>query len=623
MNFRKDINGLRAVAVISVIFFHFSHSFLSGGFAGVDVFFVISGFLMTSIIINGLQNDTFSIINFLKARIIRIVPALLFTIFILLIIAYLFLEPLSYQLLGKHSADSLLFISNYTYKNESGYFDLDSYSKFLLHTWSLSVEWQFYFIYPFVLLILGKAFNNNFSLIKKIILSLCILFFIYALFISFKRPTSAYYMLYARAWELLAGACVFLFPLRGFEKYRREIEIFGLLLIILALFVIDSNTRWPGYMALLPVMGASICIMANNNKSIFSNPILNKIGLWSYSIYLVHWPVIVFFKKLNVELHLLSYLSIVFLCSFFMYELIEKRRNYKYGFIVLYILTIIVSFYISYDGLKNRISDKKYQLTKEEFHKKYYGGNGYNGGSIQYLNSNKDTFKTIFYGDSLAWQYAKYIDKSKHPSVTFFQNGCFSLPKAFVAGTNRDKCKKQFNIVKLFAVNSKNKNIVISQNWTANNVIWTNNKDNQIKFNDISNYKDFLKGELSLFIEEIGADKQYFIVGKTTIMKAEDTFTCLARHDLPIYKYLKTKCLYNQSLKDQKEILDINNFLNDFSKQYKNVHFIDPNKTLCNEDKCMLIINNEPVYSDMNHLSIYGAEVVGKQIIENIENLKN
>ncbi|MEI7127212.1 acyltransferase family protein [Pectobacterium versatile] len=616
--FRKDINGLRAIAVILVVIFHFSRDFLNSGFVGVDVFFVISGFLMTSIIINGLKNNTFSILHFLKARTIRIVPALLFVIFLLLIFGYIFIEPMSYQLLGKHAADSLIFVSNFTYKSESGYFDLDTYSKFLLHTWSLSVEWQFYLIYPFLLLLFKRVFNGNYELIRRFVLLLCVLSFFYALYISFKRPVSAYYMLYARAWELLVGACVFLYPLNMDQGHRKKLEISGLLLIFISLFLIDAETKWPGYMALLPVFGAGLVISANSSKSILSNVILNKVGLWSYSIYLVHWPVIVFFKKLSIEIYLIPYLVFITLISFLMYEFIEKKRNFKYTFAMLYALTLILAFYVSYDGVKIRESNKKFQLTQKEFHLSYYGGIGYDGGAVQYLNSDKESFKTLFYGDSLAWQYAKYIDKSKHPSVSFFQNSCFSLPNAYVTGLDKEACKNQFSTVHDFISGYKEKNIVISQNWTASNITWLDMKGNEIKFKNASSYKDFLKKELSSFIHEMGEDKKYFIVGKTVAMETEDSFTCLARKNLPVYKIIKMECLSEQP-NDQGEILAINMFLRDFSSQYKNVHFIDPNNALCQDNQCKLMINDEPVYSDKYHLSIYGADIVGPYIIDKIK----
>ena len=133
--FRDDINGLRAIAVISVLIFHYSYNWLPGGFVGVDIFFVISGFLMTSIIFRGLTSNNFSLLDFLKARATRIIPALLVIIIIVLFLGYVFLEPLSYRSLGKHAASSLGFVSNIIYSRESGYFNQDSFNNMLLHTW--------------------------------------------------------------------------------------------------------------------------------------------------------------------------------------------------------------------------------------------------------------------------------------------------------------------------------------------------------------------------------------------------------------------------------------------------------------------------------------------------------
>lgn len=156
MKFRKDINGLRAIAVIAVVLFHFNASWLPGGFAGVDVFFVISGFLMTGIIFRGIEQDNFSILNFYIARANRIIPALALLCFVLLVFGWFYLTPLEYQSLGKHAASSVSFLSNFTYWSEAGYFAAASHEKWLLHTWSLSVEWQFYIIYPLMLVAMRK-----------------------------------------------------------------------------------------------------------------------------------------------------------------------------------------------------------------------------------------------------------------------------------------------------------------------------------------------------------------------------------------------------------------------------------------------------------------------------------
>ncbi|MEF1337667.1 acyltransferase, partial [Vibrio rotiferianus] len=141
MNFRSDINGLRAIAVISVVLFHFNPEILPGGFAGVDVFFVISGFLMTSIIFRGLENSNLSIVNFYISRANRIIPALAILCLVIMIFGWFYLTPLDFKTLGKHVSGSIRFISNSMYLKESGYFDVSANSKWLLHTWSLSVEW--------------------------------------------------------------------------------------------------------------------------------------------------------------------------------------------------------------------------------------------------------------------------------------------------------------------------------------------------------------------------------------------------------------------------------------------------------------------------------------------------
>ena len=156
MNFRSDINALRAIAVLGVVLFHFLGSTLPGGFAGVDVFFVISGFLMTAIIFRGMQAQTFKVSDFYLARARRIVPALTVLCITLLALGWFYLHPADFATLGKHALGSLSFSSNVMYLKESGYFDEASKEKWLLHTWSLSVEWQFYVVYPIALVVLRK-----------------------------------------------------------------------------------------------------------------------------------------------------------------------------------------------------------------------------------------------------------------------------------------------------------------------------------------------------------------------------------------------------------------------------------------------------------------------------------
>lgn len=179
MEFRKDINGLRAIAVLAVILFHYNKNWVPGGFVGVDVFFAISGFLMTSIIFKGVENGSFSIVGFIKRRAKRIIPPLIIVILLSIAFGYFVLEPITYQMAGKHGLYSLLFLSNHIYNGESGYFDAAASSKIFLHTWSLSVEWQFYVIYPIVVFIISK-----FTGIKQIRAIAVLFFFLFFLQVS-------------------------------------------------------------------------------------------------------------------------------------------------------------------------------------------------------------------------------------------------------------------------------------------------------------------------------------------------------------------------------------------------------------------------------------------------------
>lgn len=287
MKFRKDINGLRALAVISVVLFHFNEAWMPGGFAGVDVFFVISGFLMTSILFSSMEKSDFSIVKFYIARANRIIPALAFLCVFLMIAGLFFLPPLEYKALAKHSASSISFLSNFYYWAESGYFDVDSYKKWLLHTWSLSVEWQFYIIYPVILLALRSLFSAINT--KRAILALTLLGFVISVIASKRWPDSSYFLIHTRAWEMLIGGLAYLYPLNSLKHHKRLAEHIGILLILVSYAFITSSNAWPGYLALLPVIGSFLIIQANREESHFTgNVLFQHVGKWSYSIYLWH-----------------------------------------------------------------------------------------------------------------------------------------------------------------------------------------------------------------------------------------------------------------------------------------------------------------------------------------------
>lgn len=292
--FRTDINGLRAWAVIAVLFFHFKIPGFEAGFMGVDIFFVISSFLMTGIIARGLEQGNFSIWQFYMARFRRIVPAVAALIVVLLALGWFWLPTPDYKTLGAQSAYSLGFLSNIHYWRSAGYFDTAAHEKWLLHTWSLGVEMQFYILFPIFALLVWKIKSGLkvffYSLVLIALASLAL-----SVFSSSWKPVAAFYLLPTRGWELAAGGLVyFLGQNKSLKDYSKQLYFFGLTLWAIGFWFIDGTLPWPSAWAMLPVLGtASIILAAQNNTLLMGNAIAQWLGNISYSVYLWHWPLVV------------------------------------------------------------------------------------------------------------------------------------------------------------------------------------------------------------------------------------------------------------------------------------------------------------------------------------------
>ena len=326
MDFRKDINGLRAIAVIGVLLFHFHPAWLPGGFAGVDVFFVISGYLITGIIMRGLDAGRFSLAAFYKSRARRIIPALAVLCFTLLAAGWFYMLPLDYSALGTHVASSLGFVSNFVYWGEAGYFTANAHEKWLLHTWSLSVEWQFYLLYPIALLILNRFVAL--SHLRWWVLAGCLAGFGFCVFASYQWPEPSFYLLPTRAWELLLGGVAALFPVKLGPAHQRLLEWAGLGLIGAGFVMLTEQDVWPGYLVLLPVLGTFAVIVAARPDSLLtSNPLSQWTGKLSYSLYLWHWPVVVLMNYagwLDVTGNVALGMTFAFVLAVASYRLVEQ-----------------------------------------------------------------------------------------------------------------------------------------------------------------------------------------------------------------------------------------------------------------------------------------------------------
>lgn len=293
--YREDINGLRAWAVIAVLLFHFQLPGLGAGFIGVDIFFVISGFLMTAIIVKGLERNNFTIWKFYMARARRILPALMVVITVLLALGWFWLPTPDYQTLGLQSAYSLSFLSNIYFWRSTGYFDSAAHEKWLLHTWSLAVEAQFYLLFPIFLIILWKIKQQ----LKTLFWGLGLVLFAsltLSIVVSQWKPTATFYLLPTRGWELAAGGLAFLIgrEVSSLQKYSKPLLWNGFGLWAIAMLLLDGSYAWPSGWALLPVLGTVLIILANQSQAKLTvNPVAQWLGDRSYSLYLWHWPLVV------------------------------------------------------------------------------------------------------------------------------------------------------------------------------------------------------------------------------------------------------------------------------------------------------------------------------------------
>jgi len=273
--YRRDIDGLRAIAVIAVVLFHFGVPGLTGGFVGVDVFFVISGYLITSISWRQREAGRFSFVECWTRRARRILPALFAMIAVLLAVGWVLMAPKDYEQLGQSVRYQVMFASNLLFMRQDGYFDVASDLKPLLHTWSLAVEEQFYILFPLLLTLLASRFRHwRLALFGVLLIS-----FGLSVWAVAQHPEKAFFLLPMRAWELLAGAMLAVAPVsktRLTAAAAQCISLLGLGLILIAVFAYDKNTPFPGAAALLPVLGVVALIWANEHHSTWVGRILSS-----------------------------------------------------------------------------------------------------------------------------------------------------------------------------------------------------------------------------------------------------------------------------------------------------------------------------------------------------------
>ena len=300
MSYRGDIDYLRAVAVLAVIGFHYGVPGFAGGFVGVDIFFVISGYLISRLIWAGLQSDSFSFRTFYERRARRLLPALYVTIVGTGVVAWFLAPPDDYRMFFGSAVSALLFSSNIFFWQQTGYFDLPTIGKVLIHTWSLSVEEQFYFMFPLLTWVWSRYFRDPSSRVSLFLIVVGTIALCAGDELALTNAASAaFYLSPLRAWEFLVGTLAFLAHDRSPQglKLRYFYALTGIVVMLLAVTLFRADIRFPGLHAVIPCLGAALYILAFNKPGVSPRLPAENLGIFlgriSYSLYLVHWPVFV------------------------------------------------------------------------------------------------------------------------------------------------------------------------------------------------------------------------------------------------------------------------------------------------------------------------------------------
>ncbi|MDL2138371.1 acyltransferase family protein [Proteus mirabilis] len=615
MNYRADIDGLRAVAVALVVLYHAGFN-VPGGFIGVDIFFVISGFLITGIISRGLEKKTFSFSDFYNRRVKRIAPNLALVSLFTVALGYFILINSDFKLLVESSLSAQLSFSNIFFYFVTGdYFGMDSSSMPMLHTWSLGVEEQFYFILPIILYL---SYKLKASLIKPISLLLIISFIISFYLVSYDK-TQAYYMIWSRAFELLIGSITYFFSKRIKPINHEYIPIIGLFLITLSAFYLNSSSPFPSYNALIPCIGASMVILSKETlligKLLSIKPI-NYIGRLSYSIYLWHWPIIVlfvFYKPFG-QVHTFLSLLVILLLSAFSYHFVEQKTRHlktsltKSVSIFVFIPTMLMSFslYLS----------NNYNKNESEFDERYmadiYKKSCFNSYNMQYLDicnvgDESSNVSGLLIGDSHANSLSSFIDYlAKDAGLKFQEKTIQWVPPipgvSFGESLNERKSEwtKKYNDEA-----KKYKYVVISSNWPE----YERNTNKNNLFDDngkiiTSRYRNEVFSMIDDFINN--GTHVFLIISNNSIDFSELKKAKLSGIDINSNKY---KAKNNQDY-----------FLYEKYKNNNDVTIININDILCNGDYCSSSIDGTILYRDNGHLNLLGSELIAKKYVSKYGN---
>lgn len=624
MTFRKDINGLRAIAVIAVVLFHFRITGFTGGFSGVDIFFVISGYLMTGIIFSKLAKSQFSLVDFYLHRARRIIPALAVLCLALVIFGFLQFLTHEYRETMRNIKSAIQFTSNIAFNDDFGYFDSPSLENWLLHTWSLSVEWQFYLIYPLFIVLLRKFISLK--LTKLILVVAAISSLALSIFYTPIDPSSAFYLLPTRMWEMLAGGIVFLFPI-SFKSIQKYIaQYLGLALILISVLLFNEQVLWPGYLATIPVLGTMLIIWANQANLITDNIISQWLGKISYSVYLWHWPIVVLLFTaglLDNMLYIIAGIVASLILGSLSYFFIEKRMKLKYSRVIevlryLLIIGLVTGIAASMASIvKNHPKVRTGPLFSDKVADIILISDARNPYDKCLQQHNLTTFpeckigegkpNIIVFGDSHANVTFSALLKAndKGASILWAYMGCPILDNVNFSISRRDGCKKLI----------KEKMALLATDYPDVPVLMINRLFNTLG-NEAVNPIIYFDKPVSKPDDRLRQQfRESYLRTICTISKNRQVYIMkpIPEPFFNVPKKLIRELLFSLPLTSRGESLDGHYKVNHFilgimeeAQQRCGAILLDPVPYLCPEGKCIYVEDSKPLYFDDNHLSEYG-----------------
>jgi len=654
MNPRKyqpEIDALRAIAVVMVVLFHLDLPKIEGGYVGVDIFFVISGYLISRIIANHAAQGDFSYGQFYLRRIRRLAPALLFTVAVTHIGGFLLLSPQFFQIYGQSAISALFSFSNIHFWLESDYFATESEFKPLLHTWSLSVEEQVYLIWPALLLFLHRRFRQ--ALPAMALIGIGVASLAAAEYMLSQDAAAAFFLTPFRLVEFCLGAALLrLPPPETLSNRSKEILLgLGYICILVAAFAFEPDTRFPGLHSLVPCIGACLVIHAGTARYLGA-PLRMKLavytGLISYSFYLAHWPLIAFYKYITLSPISYAEAALLFAASFAlaagMHRFIEtpfrfpatgsaaaRNRQFVKAIAAIAVMLAIPAVLVwSGNGWAWRLGEKANQFrnlpeyekvasvtSPRNFHRQFNGASGCkkplckcNQSTCHY---NYEAAGRVLYviGDSHASALKTGIINTFHHRHIVFINapGCDFFSLRFMS-PNIDRkfqqCADARNAAHK-AIAEQDADVILTQRWQSYRVrqrMVNIQTGEERPFTSDEDYARFVAEETTHFIRNQRYHKLLLIGAVPEFSESGSPMDCLQR---PYF----SPAICHSTARNQEPVASIDAFERIMRANLpQDIPYLSVFDVLCDEMTCQNMVNDAPMYSDKNHLSIWGARYV-------------